>query len=79
MQISSKWDDFELLDAGNGNKLEKWGRYKIIRPDPQVLWPKLYDDNLWNSVHADLFWESHFISDFTASDTFRSGRYVLPL
>ena len=36
------WDDYELLDAGGGEKLEKWGLVKVVRPDPQAFWPKSY-------------------------------------
>ena len=30
--------DYELLDASDGNRLERWGKYILIRPDPQVIW-----------------------------------------
>lgn len=33
------WRDFEVLDAGEGMKLERWGQVTLARPDPQVLWP----------------------------------------
>ena len=38
MWISDQWKDFCTLDASNGEKLELWGRYKLIRPDPQAIW-----------------------------------------
>lgn len=44
IEQASKWVDFELLDAGNGEKLERWGEYLLRRPDPQAIWdrdPKL--------------------------------------
>lgn len=40
MQIASDWKDFELLDAGEGEKLERWGGYVLRRPDPQAIWPR---------------------------------------
>lgn len=36
--ISTGWNDYELLDSGNGLRLEKFGKYTLVRPDPQVLW-----------------------------------------
>ena len=38
MRIASDWKDYELLDASNGEKLERWGDTVLIRPDPQVIW-----------------------------------------
>jgi 23S rRNA (cytosine1962-C5)-methyltransferase len=38
MRAADKWSDYEVLDAGAGEKLERWGRYRLIRPDPQVIW-----------------------------------------
>ena len=38
MYIADKWKDYEVLDTGNGEKLERWGDYILIRPDPQVIW-----------------------------------------
>lgn len=38
MWISDKWKDYALLDASDGERLEKWGGYTLIRPDPQVIW-----------------------------------------
>ncbi|MCL2695524.1 MAG: class I SAM-dependent methyltransferase [Clostridiales bacterium] len=39
MFISDKWKDFEVLDAGGGHKLERWGETLLRRPDPQAVWP----------------------------------------
>lgn len=39
MYIADKWRDFEILDAGDGMKLERWGGYTLLRPDPQAIWP----------------------------------------
>lgn len=40
MFIANGWKDFEVLDTGNGEKLERWGEYLLARPDPQVIWPR---------------------------------------
>ena len=36
--ISDEWKDYEVLDASNGERLERWGDYILVRPDPQVIW-----------------------------------------
>ena len=38
MRISNDWKNYEILDAGNGEKLEKWGNFILRRPDPQAMW-----------------------------------------
>jgi len=38
--IADAWQDFSVLDTGDGEKLERWGRYILRRPDPQVIWPR---------------------------------------
>ena len=37
--LADQWKDYELIDMGNGEKLERWGNYVLRRPDPQVVWP----------------------------------------
>ena len=39
MFLAKDWKDFAILDAGNGNKLERWGDVTLLRPDPQAVWP----------------------------------------
>lgn len=38
MWISDKWSDYEIIDTSAGEKLERWGKYILVRPDPQVIW-----------------------------------------
>ncbi|MCC8123237.1 MAG: class I SAM-dependent methyltransferase [Oscillospiraceae bacterium] len=38
MWIADQWKDYELLDCGGGEKLERWGKYTLVRPDPQAIW-----------------------------------------
>ena len=35
--ISDLWKDFEVLDTSEGERLERWGKYLLVRPDPQVI------------------------------------------
>ena len=52
MYISDKWKDFELLDCSNGEKLERWGDYYLVRPDPQAIWDTPRTDERWNCRDA---------------------------
>ena len=38
MWIADGWNDYEVLDTSAGEKLERWGDYILVRPDPQVIW-----------------------------------------
>jgi 23S rRNA (cytosine1962-C5)-methyltransferase len=44
-----QWDDYELLDSGFSEKLERFGKYILVRPEPQALWPKQLPEKEWQS------------------------------
>lgn len=48
MWIADNWKDYEVLDTSSGEKLERWGNYILVRPDPQVL---------WNTPHQNAGWK----------------------
>ena len=50
MLISDNWKDFEVLDCSGGEKLERWGEYILIRPDPQAIWDTPRTDERWASA-----------------------------
>lgn len=54
MFLSDKWKDYELLDASGGEKLERWGKIILRRPDPQIVWnvPKDKKSPLWEKPDA---------------------------
>ncbi len=52
MWKSELWRDFEVLDASSGEKLERWGKYILVRPDPQVIWDTPREDPRWKHYHA---------------------------
>lgn len=42
MQINGEWKDYEVIATGGGKKLERWGDYFLLRPDPQIIWPSFF-------------------------------------
>ena len=54
LKKSDNWKDYECIDAGNGEKLERWGNIILRRPDPQVIWTNEYDLK-WEKVSGHYF------------------------
>ncbi len=48
MWIADNWKDYEVLDTSSGEKLERWGDYILVRPDPQVIWDTPHDHAGWS-------------------------------
>jgi len=46
------WDDYELIDSGDGKKLERFGPYRLIRPETQAIWPPACSEREWNRADA---------------------------
>lgn len=51
IKVSKEWKDYQIIDAGNGEKLEKWGNIILRRPDPQAIWESTPGET-WNRVDA---------------------------
>lgn len=52
MRLSENWKDYELIDASDGERLERWKNIILIRPDPQIIWSTEKKNPLWRSAHA---------------------------
>ena len=52
MWLADKWQDYTVIDTSDGEKLERWGKYTLIRPDPQVIWKTEKKDSLWKNADA---------------------------
>ena len=49
----SSWQDYELIDSGNFEKLERFGKFTLIRPEPQAIWERALSGEEWNKLaHA---------------------------
>ena len=49
---TTAWSDYALLDSGAGRKLERYGSYTVVRPEPQCLWRPRLDQTIWNAADA---------------------------
>lgn len=73
MRVAKDWNDYEILDMANGEKLERWGNYILERPDPQIVWQDKTFKDKWKKVDAIYhrskkgggYWEN--INDIKAS------------
>ena len=71
MWKAEQWKDYEVLDTSDGEKLERWGRYYLVRPDPQVIWStprkdprwKRYDARYARSSNGGGQWSQHKLPD----------------
>lgn len=52
MWIADKWEDYELLDCSGGERLERWGAYTLVRPDPQAIWNTPKEHPGWKKPDA---------------------------
>ena len=52
MWIADNWKDYEVLATSNGEKLERWGDYVLVRPDPQVLWDTPHTHSGWKNKNG---------------------------
>ena len=52
MWIADQWKDYEVIDTSGGEKLERWGDYMLVRPDPQVIWDTPKKHRGWKKPNA---------------------------
>ena len=52
MNIANNWQDYEILDIANGEKLERWNNIYLIRPDPQIIWREKSYPEKWKQANA---------------------------
>ncbi len=52
MWIANRWNDYEVIDCSEGEKLEHWGKYTLLRPDPQVIWNTPKKNPNWRKLNA---------------------------
>ena len=52
MWLADNWKEYTVIDTSSGEKLEKWGKYTLVRPDPQVIWKTEKKNPLWRTADA---------------------------
>ena len=52
MWLADKWKDYEVIDCSRGEKLERWGKYLLVRPDPQVIWDTPKQEKGWKRMNG---------------------------
>ncbi len=68
----SSWKDYELIDSGDGQKLERFGAYTVIRPEPQAIWSKVLSEKEWTST-ANARFDREQKDRFRFSDDVKGG------
>ena len=68
----SSWKDYELLDCGDFEKLERFGKYTLIRPEPQAIWRKVLTDQEWKKL-ADAKFVREQKDKFRFTDDVKGG------
>ena len=84
IQLPTGWQDYALLDAGDGEKLERWGNIKTIRPDPQAIWPRV-NPAAWHNPHMYYHrskaggghWENHLPTPASWEVSYDSLRFAI--
>jgi 23S rRNA (cytosine1962-C5)-methyltransferase len=68
----SSWKEYELIDCGDFEKLERFGKYTVIRPEPQAIWNKSLSDNEWKKM-ADAKFVREQKDKFRYTDDVKGG------
>ena len=65
MWIADGWKEYEVIDTSCGEKLERWGDYILVRPDPQVIWNTSKTDKGWKKKISaySIFWNKIMTSE----------------
>lgn len=81
MWYSNDWQEYELIDAADGQRLERWGNYVFIRPDPQAVWGDRSNNPLWKKADGRYIRSSsgggqwRFFKNLPESWSIRQGEY----
>ena len=52
MWTADNWNDYKVIDCTDGEKLERWGEYLLVRPDPQVIWQTGHKNPFWKKING---------------------------
>ena len=78
MWIADQWKDYEVIDCSKGEKLERWGDYLLVRPDPQVIWDTPKRQTVAGNIRTDIITA---VKKAVANGNFsiyrNSGRFII--
>ena len=78
MWIADHWKDYEVLDTSSGEKLERWGDYILVRPDPQVIWKTPHDHKGWKQKNGHYHRSAKGAENGSSSICRMNGRFIIP-
>lgn len=70
------WQDYQLLDSGNGKRLERFGKYILVRPDPQCLWKPSFPQSEWEKADVVFETEGREKAILLSESSSRRGKWV---
>ena len=77
MWIADGWKDYEVIDTSKGEKLERWGDYLLIRPDPQVIWDTPREHRGWRKPDGHYHRSKKEAVNGNSSASRNSGRFII--
>ena len=77
MWIADQWKDYEVIDCSKGEKLERWGQYTLVRPDPQVIWDTPKTERGWKHMNGHYHRSKKAAGNGNSSVSRNSGRFII--
>ena len=77
MWIANGWKEYEVIDTSCGEKLERWGKYLLVRPDPQVIWDTPKTEPGWRKMNAHYHRSSKGGGDGNSLICHSSGIFII--
>ena len=77
MWIAENWKDYEVIDCSKGEKLERWGNYLLVRPDPQVIWDTPKTEKGWRKMNGHYHRSAKGVENGNFLISRSSGRFIM--
>ena len=77
MWIADQWKDYEVIDCSKGEKLERWGDFLLVRPDPQVIWDTKKTNSGWKHPNGHYHAVKKAVANGNFSICQNSGRFII--
>ena len=77
MFIANEWKDYEVIDCSAGEKLERWGDYLLVRPDPQVIWDTKKEHRGWKKMNGHYHRSTKVVGSGSSLICLSSGALIM--